>query len=344
MTTEGAEETPTASFSASVPDGSASDSDVVVNQMDRYANKLLLDLVLLNVHRMDKTTHPLSNDQVNNDSIEEASTRIAFIMMNGLNMSLPPQEERVPAPFLTGSGRFFAQDATTVLSQREAIQHVSELLEVALREHATATTTNDAADAAANATNDAADAANAAAEAISNSTVKQEQSASNGTSIIKPTAFDVKLYTRNTTEPNINNHKGNRRFVLIVESALALNALSLDSPSSSRLAMVHSILDQVETTPVKVTLKGNNPSTNPPRLFMEGTELSRHQATEFLVLHLFDKLVEQTTLSSQAAFAAPILPLGEFALPEDFNKPGDVPIDKPQDCDVLFGRGGMTNK
>jgi hypothetical protein len=324
MTTEEAE---TSAASSSLPDV----SEVVVNQSDRYANKLLMDLVLFNVHRMAKIEQQQSDEQVNKAIIEEASKRIVFIMMNGLNMSLPPQDERVPAPFLTGSGRFFAQDATTVLSQQEAIQHVNGLLEVALREHETP------ADAD----------ADPDAPTISTSTVTQEPPPSSDTSVIKPTALDVKLYTRDTTEPHIKNHKGNRRFVLIAEGALALESLTLDAPSSSRLAMVHSILDQIATPPAKAPLKGTpntNPSTKPPRLFMEGTELSRHQATEFLVLYLFDKLVEQTMLSSQAALAVPILPSGEFSLPEDLNKPGDVPIDKPHDCDVLFGRGGMTNK
>ena len=76
------------------------------------------------------------------------------------------------------------------------------------------------------------------------------------------------------------------------------------------------------------------------------TELSYIKAAEFTLSYVFDKLVEQETIALQAAAlrSDSTMPTAEISLPDDLNKPGNVPIEKPDDCDVLFGRGGMTNK
>jgi len=297
-------------------------SDVIVGRSDHAANKLLADLVCLNVH--------FNQTRGGSESVEDVCKRIVSIMMRGMDVSFPPDEERQPVPFTTGSGSFHSQDCKKSLSEDEAVGYVMELLE----------------DEAKNVMKQSAGGGATLGNTFPATVVEDNTPVTctfNMAPPIQPSAHDILFYSNKVKDPYIKDYTGNRRFVQNVELVLSANASALDDPSCSRVALVNSILEKTTETVM--------PSCKPRFLIHGGeqegdwTELSPITTAEFTTMYVFAKLVEIQTDSLQPAIlpSVPLLPCGDFPLPEILNSPIVVPIDKPNDYDVLFGRGGMTN-
>ena len=259
------------------------------------------------------------------------------IMTQGIDVTLPPQEERVPVPFLKGTAIFYSSDSTKVLSHEEALEYVETLMDEEVKRSREELERMDLPTATC--TDSSKESQHTGAMDTTTATTTTETMP--GGASLTTASLDVQLYPRDTNEPYNNNYKGNRQWVQYVENVLAAEPISLASTSSSRVALVRSILDNSIAS-----AKSDKPRFLLHDVADKWTELSYIKAAEFTLSYVFDKLVEQETIALQAAVLPPVttMPSEDLSPPDDLNKPGDVPIEKPDDCDVLFGRGGMTNK
>jgi len=174
----------------------------------------------------------------------------------------------------------------------------------------------------------------------------------------KPTIDDVVLLDRkDSAEKTYVDHAGNAFLILEVsqfftDHYMLSKATIKGSRADAALATVYSLLGTAKdvgcdgTTATKTRFLMRPPGTTYLRSKKELSEtwevLNYTEAAEFVLMLLFDKLVDKENIAASLEKPLPAAAAGSAAS-KGTAGPSTVPVKNFTDHDVLFGRGGLTN-
>mmetsp|Transcript_4160 Transcript_4160/g.5967 ORF Transcript_4160/g.5967 Transcript_4160/m.5967 type:complete len:801 (+) Transcript_4160:100-2502(+) len=168
----------------------------------------------------------------------------------------------------------------------------------------------------------------------------------------QPGAYDIKLVRTGGLPFDVAKHKGNQRFLQILQRNVAI--LIGDPEFATPPTRVKTALAVVkETKNVFEEVNGRFFVKDP-----EGddwTRLSEVKTAEFVLASVFDVYFQKDVHNNKVQSAPssitkedlksliPTIGTAEISQFVDYSKPSTSPIATPIESDVLFGRGGMTN-
>lgn len=323
------------------------------------ANVLIKDLVALQRMFWDENDETASDHQ-----IQTAASHIVQVMMKGTSIYLP-NEKQVPPPFLDGTGRFLrnVNNVWTKVDEDAAVDEVVKLLRekplhVAVTMELDQTEPKEtSSEEKKESTEDHDNGENDNVADDPNTDTAKDRTAGVPSGALSPTIHDIKLLHKDFPADGeiceeLRKHRGNQRLLrLIQQTMFGGEVVKLTSSHELRVKATQTILKLCESGSVvaKLTksrfLVVDGPSHETPSE-PSWKQLSKTEAAEFVLLHVFSKLVHKDHSSAVADLQALIPSVGdpsEIASFLDYTKPSTVPIDEPTEFDVLFGRGGMTN-
>jgi hypothetical protein len=157
----------------------------------------------------------------------------------------------------------------------------------------------------------------------------------------EPTDDDVKVGSTPEQVEEFAKHKGNERFLRLLDEFTSTDKATITTPHATRVKSAC------------LTLKRTTDSPPKSRFVRKGEKdtwvfLDDQAAAEYVLSCVFDTLLQKDL---PAAFAGamdlkaliPSIGTAEISQFDDYSKPGTTPITETNEYDVLFGRGGMTN-
>jgi len=326
-------------------------------------NLLVDDLISLNTKLC-----LLSGQEASKDAQTSVAKHIVSVIHDGSTHSLPTNVSSTES-FLTGGGRFLKKegDSWTEISDNDAVELLSNLIveEVEMLDKAgygkEEEKDSDKDDEAKEGEEGTASPKKrqktnsgeaAAAAPVEKSSIEERAIAT------KPAIDDIVLVDRkDSTEKTYVDHAGNALLVLEVsqfftDQYMLSKAIVKGTRADAALATAFSLLGPVKdvggdgttATKTRFLLRPQN-ATYLSKGKKEITEtwevLNYTEAAEFILMLLFDKLVDKENIAATLARAPP--PEVVAASDKNAADPTKIPIKIFTDHDVLFGRGGLTN-
>ena len=314
----------------------------------------------------------LSGDENASNSASEVAKHIVSIVHDGSSYALPSSSTAVES-FFTGGGRFLKKDGDSwsEISDNDAVKLLTDLLqeeadflekagygkepetpnkESDKEETKTSGDDEEKASSPGKSRRDKRMKTNSGEAAAAPAASNEERFATT-----KPTMDDVVLIDRkDSSEKTYVDHAGNAFLILEVsqfftDEYMLSKATIKGTRADAALATVYSLLGPVKdvgldgTTTTKtrflmrpqgsVYFRGKKDTT--PTITETWETLNYRQAAEFVLMLLFDKLVDKENIAAVL----------EKPLPAEGTKsgPSTAPVKTFSDHDVLFGRGGLTN-